>query len=117
MHIEKLQLQNFRNYRQLDLALDRYLNFFTGENAQGKTNLLESLVFAASGRSFGPEMTVTDFLGENACSVTVNLYRQEAGKISIGCRKTAPGRIMRKRIGSAAGQITWGVFCMCSCSR
>lgn len=89
MHIEKLQLQNFRNYRQLDLALDRYLNFFTGENAQGKTNLLESLVFAASGRSF---RTRNDseliFWEENACSVAVNLYRQRGReKISIGCRK------------------------------
>ena len=52
MHIESLRLHNFRNYGRLELPLDERLNFFVGENAQGKTNLLEALFYAATGRSF-----------------------------------------------------------------
>ncbi|MCR3922802.1 MAG: AAA family ATPase [Firmicutes bacterium] len=52
MRIDKLLLRNFRNYKQLELTLDPYLNIFVGANAQGKTNLLESLIFVASGHSF-----------------------------------------------------------------
>lgn len=52
LHIERLGLYNFRNYKTLTLNLDRNLNIFFGDNAQGKTNLLESIIFAASGRSF-----------------------------------------------------------------
>ncbi|NLN07942.1 MAG: DNA replication/repair protein RecF [Firmicutes bacterium] len=52
MHIESVQLHNFRNFGWLELSLDKWLNFFVGENAQGKRNLLEALFYAATGRSF-----------------------------------------------------------------
>lgn len=52
MRVENLVLHNFRNYSHLEIQLDAHLNIFVGENAQGKTNLLEALIFAALGRSF-----------------------------------------------------------------
>lgn len=51
MHVEKLSLKNFRNLDDLTLELDKGINIFSGENAQGKTNLLESIYFCATGRS------------------------------------------------------------------
>ena len=44
MYIESVQLKNFRNYESLDLLLDRGTNIFYGDNAQGKTNILEELI-------------------------------------------------------------------------
>ena len=43
MVIESIKLENFRNYETLELTLDPGTNIFYGENAQGKTNILESV--------------------------------------------------------------------------
>ena len=51
MIIESLNLSNFRNYDYLDLALAPGVNLFYGDNAQGKTNILESLFVAATTKS------------------------------------------------------------------
>ena len=42
MYIESIQLKNFRNYESLQLNLDKGTNIFFGDNAQGKTNILEA---------------------------------------------------------------------------
>jgi len=43
MILTKLQLKNFRNYDDLNLNFDKKINIFIGNNAQGKTNILESI--------------------------------------------------------------------------
>ncbi|WIG58425.1 MAG: DNA recombination and repair protein RecF [Ktedonobacterales bacterium] len=52
MHVERLRLTDFRNYHELDLPLPSGLVVFTGRNAQGKSNLLEAVMLAATSRSF-----------------------------------------------------------------
>lgn len=52
MHVKSLSLQGIRNYRRLDVELGPGLNLFYGDNAKGKTNLLEALCFLGSLRSF-----------------------------------------------------------------
>ncbi len=52
MILKSLKLENFRNYESLELDFDTGLTAFVGENAQGKTNLLEAIAFAAFGKSF-----------------------------------------------------------------
>ena len=51
MYITNLNLTNFRNYAEVDLPLDRGLNLFVGENAQGKSNLLEAIYLLSTLRS------------------------------------------------------------------
>lgn len=51
MHIERLFVRNFRNYEQGDWFLSPGINLFYGENAQGKTNLLEAVYYCGVGRS------------------------------------------------------------------
>ena len=43
MIIKSLELKNFRNYQALGIAFDAGTNILYGDNAQGKTNVLESL--------------------------------------------------------------------------
>lgn len=43
MILKKLCLKNFRNYTNLELDFDKRINIFIGNNAQGKTNILESI--------------------------------------------------------------------------
>lgn len=51
MHIDRLEITNFRNYDSASLELDRGLNVVYGKNASGKTNLVESIYYAALGKS------------------------------------------------------------------
>lgn len=51
MRIEKLILNHFRNYENLSLDFDGNIHIFIGLNAQGKTNILESIYLGAMGRS------------------------------------------------------------------
>ena len=52
MKLNKLRLQNFRNYESLDLDFAPGVNLIVGNNAQGKTNMLEAIMYAGSGKSF-----------------------------------------------------------------
>ncbi len=51
MRVERLILRNFRNYAALNVDFTNNVNIFIGENAQGKTNILEAIYLGAVGRS------------------------------------------------------------------
>ena len=51
MRINELSLSGFRNYRRQSLTFDPDCNVIYGENAQGKTNLLEAVVYLSCGKS------------------------------------------------------------------
>lgn len=51
MYIEELLLEDFRNYKKQEIVLDQGINIFTGDNAQGKTNILEAIYLCATARS------------------------------------------------------------------
>lgn len=51
MHIERITIKNYRNYASADVKPGGGVNLFVGDNAQGKTNLLESVRLASVGRS------------------------------------------------------------------
>lgn len=52
MEITRLQLFSYRNYKTADIKFNGGLNVIVGENAQGKTNLLEAVYFTVVGKSF-----------------------------------------------------------------
>lgn len=52
MVIKKIYLENFRNYEKQEIFLNDNINVFYGNNAQGKTNIVEALYYSAIGRSF-----------------------------------------------------------------
>lgn len=52
MHVARLRLRDFRNYARLDLDLAPGFHLLLGDNAQGKTNILEALYLMATLRSF-----------------------------------------------------------------
>ena len=51
MKIDKLKLKNFRNYTDLDIEFNDRLNIIIGDNAQGKTNILEAIYFLSITKS------------------------------------------------------------------
>lgn len=52
MYLKSLFLRNFRNYTDAQIHFGPRINVIAGENAQGKTNLLEALYLLSCGRSF-----------------------------------------------------------------
>lgn len=58
MHIKKIEIFNFRNIKRLDICFNKNINIFVGDNAQGKTSILESiyvLAFTKSCKAYGED--------------------------------------------------------------
>jgi len=51
MYIKRLQMLNYRNYKSLNITLGKNVNVFMGDNAQGKTNILEAIYYCAFSKS------------------------------------------------------------------
>ena len=51
MIVKQIELHNFRNYENLNLPLSERVNIFYGDNAQGKTNILESIYVCSTKKS------------------------------------------------------------------
>ena len=52
MYINQINLKNFRNYQEQEITLNPHINIFYGDNAQGKTNVLEAIFLSGFGKSF-----------------------------------------------------------------
>ncbi len=91
MFVEKIELNNFRNYNSLNISLNKGFNVFCGNNGQGKTNILEAVFFCAVGRSFR-SVKDTDLVFSGSDSFQIGL--------SIGDDITNDIRIMYKNGGN-----------------
>jgi len=54
MHLAKLRLYDFRNFKEIDISFSPGINVIFGENAQGKTNMLEAVYFLTCLRAQRP---------------------------------------------------------------
>ena len=52
MWIKNIKIDNFRNYKKQEINLEKEINIFYGENAQGKTNIIEAIFLCSLGKSF-----------------------------------------------------------------
>ena len=78
MRVDGLTLRNFRNYREQAVSFDPWCNVIFGENAEGKTNLLEAVVYLSCGRSHRArnDRELIRF-GEDEARLTGNLFARE----------------------------------------
>lgn len=78
MHLRELSLLNYRNYKKLGLKFDSNLIFFSGRNAQGKTNILESIFLLSTGRSHRtPRDRELILQGERESKVSAMIEKKE----------------------------------------
>lgn len=85
MYIKNIKLNNFRNYSNQEIDLEKEINLFVGDNAQGKTNILEAIFLCAIGKSFRAkkEKELIKLDEQNAC-VEIEFEKSDRiGKIKI----------------------------------
>ena len=119
MQLNELYLRCFRNFEEQTLTFDPGVNLIVGQNAQGKTNLLEAVAYLGSGRSFRA-MKNSELIrfGSEFGEIEGKVYSQELSQdlrwlLFSGCR---PRQIFRngarkKSASDIAGVLPTVLFC------
>ena len=89
MIIKKLELADFRNYESLDISFDKGTNILYGDNAQGKTNILEAIYVSATTKSHkgSKDNEIVNFNKEEAHIRTYLLKEDEEIRVDMHLRK------------------------------
>lgn len=115
MYIEKIRLQNFRNYKNQEIELNENINIFYGDNAQGKTNILEAIFLCGFGKSFrtSKEKEMI-YLGEQGLNAEVFFEKSDrSGKIKIGIahkKQVEVNGVKIKKLSELLGNLNLVIF-------
>lgn len=118
MNIQRLTLRDFRNYERAELELSPGVNVFCGENAQGKTNILEAMGLLSTMRLFrsGQKRDAIRF-GAAQAEAEAQFFAEKRN-LSVRAVIPAAGRVQltvngvrQKRLSDAAGLLRTVLFC------
>lgn len=115
MLITNLKIKNFRNYEDLNLKLNKNINIFYGNNAQGKTNIIESIFLCAIGKSFrsNKDKEMIKF-NEDFLNIEINYEKSDRdGKIKIDIsdkKEIYLNGIKTKKLSELIGKINIVLF-------
>ena len=115
MWISKIKLNNYRNYDSQEIDLNKGINVFYGENAQGKTNIIEAIYLCSVGKSFRArrDQELIKF-EEKKAEVEVNFNKSDRDgkiKIEIENRKNiSVNGIKLKKLSELLGNINIVIF-------
>ncbi len=115
MYIKKIKLINFRNYYNQEIILNEQLNIFFGNNAQGKTNILEAIYIGAIGKSFRAKKDKELInIGQKEAKIEIEyqkIDRQGKIKIELENKKTIYiNEIKQKKLSNILGNINIVMF-------
>ena len=85
MWISEINLINFRNYEQEKINLENNINVFYGKNAQGKTNIIESIFLTSLGKSYRAKKDIELIrFNQDYCKIEILYHKKDRdGKIKI----------------------------------
>ena len=115
MYIKKVKLENFRNYDNLDIEFKKDFNLIYGNNAQGKTNILEAIYLSAIGKSFQTNKDNEMIkLGKEKAKVEIEYETKDReGKITVEIAEKKTffiNGIKQKKISDIIGKINIVLF-------
>lgn len=92
MYVDLLKLKNFRNYEDLEIHFSDRINIIHGDNAQGKTNILEAIYLAATTKSHrGSKDKDIILFNKDDSHIRLNLKKRDVGhRIDMHLRKAKP---------------------------
>ena len=119
MNLKEIYLRSFRNYEELRLDLEPGVNLIVGDNAQGKTNLLEAISYLGCGKSFRAQKTAEMIrFGDDFAEISGSVYSQEREQTLrwLLFKGSRPRQIYRngakkKTAGEIAGVLPTVLFC------
>ena len=119
MNLSELKLRSFRNYDEAVLEFEPGVNLIVGDNAQGKTNLLEAISYLGSGKSFRAQRTSEMIrFGADFGEIEGNVFSQERSQTLrwVLFNGSRPRQIWRngakkKTAGEIAGVLSTVLFC------
>ena len=115
MYIDNLKIQNFRNYKYQEVNFENKINIFYGDNAQGKTNILESIFISSFGKSFrtNKEKELIK-MGENFLKVQTHFQKKDRDgeiKVEISDKKNVYlNDVKLKKLSEVLGNIILVIF-------
>lgn len=112
MVIKSLKLKNYRNYDLLDLTLDTQTNIFYGDNAQGKTNILEALYLSGTTKSHRgtKDRDLIQFEHDEAHLETIVIKRDMEYQIDMHLKKNSPKGIAVNKIPIRKASELFGII-------
>ena len=115
MWIKKIKINNFRNYEKEEINLEKNINIFYGQNAQGKTNIIESIFLCSLGKSFRTKKDKEMIkLNEQNALVEVEYEKSDRDgkiKIEIGNKKNIYlNGIKIKKLSELLGNLNIVIF-------
>lgn len=115
MWIKKIKIKNFRNYESEEINLEKNINIFYGQNAQGKTNIIESIFLCSLGKSFRAKKDKEMIkLNEQNAVVEVEYEKSDRDgkiKIEIGNKKNIYlNGIKIKKLSELLGNLNIVIF-------
>jgi len=112
MIIKSLKLKNYRNYDLLNIEFDEHTNIFYGDNAQGKTNILESVYLTGTTKSHRgtKDRDLIKFGKEESHIETVVEKRGVPFKIDIHLKKNSPKGIAINKIPIKRASELFGII-------
>jgi len=112
MIIKSLKLKNYRNYDLLNLEFDEHTNIFYGDNAQGKTDILESVYLTGTTKSHRgtKDRDLIKFGQEESHIETVVEKRGVPFKIDIHLKKNSPKGIAINKIPIKKASELFGII-------
>ena len=115
MWIKKIKIKNFRNYESEEINLEKNINIFYGQNAQGKTNIIESIFLCSLGKSFRTKKDKEMIkLNEQIAVVEVEYEKSDRDgkiKIEIGNKKNIYlNGIKIKKLSELLGNLNIVIF-------
>ena len=115
MWIKKLNLKNFRNYENQEINFCKNINIFYGENAQGKTNIIEAIYMSSIGKSFRTNKDIETIMLNKDNSLIECFFEKEDrdGKIKIEINKKKNifiNGIKIKKLSELLGNINIVIF-------
>ena len=85
MYLHKLSLLNFKNYQQAELTFCSRVNCITGDNGEGKTNILDAIHYLSFCKSFLNPVDSQNILHEAPFFLIQGLYKNEGHEDEIYC--------------------------------
>jgi len=95
LYLDKLKAINFRNYKHLELKLSPDLNIIYGDNAQGKTNLIEVVSLLTMGRSFRTKRDEEMIKKGETGFYTKGIFKGQTEEVSIEIGKNRQENLVK----------------------